>query len=355
MDRRTFLRRSAVLLLLGGAAAFGWRTGKLPFGISDREEDRVLDRPLQAELAQVRPVAGRRDDGALLSFFILSDLHISHAVDYPSEKLQRALQDIVEFETKVDALILTGDLTESGTNDDYAAFRNVMKAYALPPIHANMGNHEYYGIWIDSHGNWNKDAMPNGKTDAEARASFMRTFGLDKPYHSATLNGCLFLFLSQETYVQETPDVSEGAWYSDEQLRWFQQSLQSNKSMKPVFVMIHQPLPPAGQDGGAHQLMRAKQFRDILKPYTNVFVFYGHNHQDFRNGRAHYFKESFHLFNNSSVGRVLNRNMEYKDESASQGLYVQVYRSKVVVRGRDFTNRAWLEDANWSVRLTTTQ
>jgi 3',5'-cyclic AMP phosphodiesterase CpdA len=160
------------------------------------------------------------------------------------------------------------------------------------------------------------------------------------------------LLLSQETYVQEKPDVSEGAWYSDEQLAWLKERLAGRKDDKPVFVMIHQPLPAIGQNGGNHSLIRAKELRDILKPHTNVFLFSGHTHQDFQNGRAHYVKETFHWFHNSSVGRVLNAQYKPFRENVAQGLYVQVFADKIVLRGREFIGRTWIKEADWTVPLT---
>ncbi|MGO4274885.1 phosphohydrolase, partial [Paenibacillus sp. TAF58] len=121
---------------------------------------------------------------------------------------------------------------------------------------------------------------------------------------------------------------------------------------KPVFVMIHQELPPIGQDGGNHMLIKAKEFREILKPYRNVFVFSGHTHQDFTVGTEHYIKETFHWFKNSSIGLVMNTKYENVRKDAGQGLFVEVYTNKVVLRGREFSNRSWIKEADWTVPLS---
>ncbi|MNI23801.1 cyclic 3',5'-adenosine monophosphate phosphodiesterase [compost metagenome] len=218
-------------------------------------------------------------------------------------------------------------------------------------MHANMGNHDYYTIWLNKNNAWDKESMPNGKTDADSRKLFMNFFGYKKPYNEFSFNGYTVLLLSQETYVQEKPDVGEGAWYSDEQLNWLKERLAAvHESGKPVFVMTHQPLPAAGSNGGTHQLIRAQEFRAILKPYKNVFVFCGHRHQDFQNGSEHYFKETFHYFHNSSVGRPSNRSFQ-GNKDKSQGLYVQVYKNKVVLRGREFSNRSFIAEADWTIEL----
>jgi len=346
MDRRTFIRRMLAAGFLTAAAAGGaWKYG---FELAGERASSNHAQPGEKGI-----VLGNPDDttGSLLSFMILSDLHINSAVSYPSENFRHALEDMKAFESKIESIFLTGDITESATENDYKEFRAVVSPYKLPPIYANMGNHDYYNIWIDKNGGWSKETMPNGKSDQQSRQMFMEQFGLDKPYSEAVINGYRLILLSQETYVQEKPDVGEGAWYSDEQLAWLKDRLASRNDNKPVFVMIHQPLPAAGRDGGNHSLIRANEFRDILKPYTNVFIFSGHTHQDFQNGREHYVKESFHWFQNSSVGRVLNAQFRPYREHVSQGLYVQVFKDKVRLRGREFIGRTWIEEADWTVSL----
>jgi len=48
----------------------------------------------------------------------------------------------------------------------------------------------------------------------------------------------------------------------------------------------------------------------------------------------------------------MNRKYETVDKEKSQGLYVQVYRDRVTLRGRDFTGKQWLKEADWTVPLT---
>lgn len=262
------------------------------------------------------------------------------------------MDDVKTFGDQAQAIIITGDLTDSGTPADFKEFQKIMSQYKLPPVHANMGNHDYYNVWIGKNNAWSQNTFPNGKTDAMARQAFMSLFNLEKPYHDVWLNGFHLILLSQETYVQENPEVGEGAWYSDEQMNWFESKMAESTDGKPVFVMIHQELPPVGQDGGNHTLIKAKQFREILKSYPNVFVFSGHTHQDFTINTEHSIKETFHWFKNSSVGNVMNSKYEHVRKDAAQGLYVEVYAGKVVVRGREFSNRTWINEANWTVPLS---
>jgi 3',5'-cyclic AMP phosphodiesterase CpdA len=354
MSRRSFVRWLLVIAasLIGVSA---WLTNWLKSKVLAEEE--AVFTPLRTVQPESTPklidAATVMDTGEpLFSYFILSDLHISLDDPQTSSKLKLAMEDIKNFDSKVEAIVMTGDLTDTGVERDYKELRKILSSYKLPTLHANMGNHDYYTIWLNKNNGWDKDAMPNGKSDAVSRDQFLKFFGYQKPYNEFTANGYTVLLLSQETYVQEKPDVGEGAWYSDEQMKWLKERLAAvYKPDKPTFVMIHQPLPPAGENGGSHQLIRAKEFREILKPYKNVFVFCGHRHQDFTNGTPHYIRETFHFFHNSSVGRPVNRNFQQEAKQRSQGMYVQVYKNKVVLRGREFSDRSFIEEAMWSIDL----
>jgi 3',5'-cyclic AMP phosphodiesterase CpdA len=312
-------------------------------------------KPAAEELAAAEPVTAANSGEPLMSMYVISDLHVSLDDPQTSRKLKQAFDDMKAFDQPIDALIITGDLTDTGTDRNYKELIRILTSYKLPPMGANMGNHEYYGVWIDKNNAWNKDAFPNGSTDAKAREQFLKLMNYKKTYNEMTVKGYTVLLMSQETYVQEKPEVGEGAWYSEEQLSWLKTRLaEVTKEGKPVFVMTHQPLPPIGQDGGTHQFIQAKAFRAILKPYKNIFVLCGHRHQDFTNGTNHYVRETFHYFHNSSVGRPLDRNFQQKAKDHAQGMYIQVYADKVVLRGREFSNRTFIEEANWRIPLERT-
>jgi Icc protein len=351
-----------LLALLGLIAAFGgglaaWlgrgrraasaelaTAASLPAAPSPTADDKPADEPRSAAAAE-----------PLMSMFVISDLHVSLDDPQTSRKLKQAFEDMKAFDAPIDALVITGDLTDTGSERDYKELTRILSSYKLPPLGANMGNHDYYSVWINKNNGWDKDHFPNGKSDAVSREQFMRLMNYKKTYNEMHVKGYTILLLSQETYIQEMPEVGEGAWYSDEQLAWLKQRMaEAAKDGKPVFVMTHQPLPPIGQNGGTHQLIRAKEFREILKPYKNVFVLCGHRHQDFTNGTNHYVRETFHYFHNSSVGRPLSRNFQQEVKNHAQGMYIQVYADRVVLRGREFSNRTFIAEANWTIPLEKT-
>ncbi|WP_281889577.1 metallophosphoesterase [Paenibacillus sp. YYML68] len=350
MTRRAFVVWLLGLLAWGAALVVGFLELMERMGRSSR----LLDggaRSQAADGARAEQREPRQEAEAvpLFAFMVLSDLHISKHDPGTIRHLKQALTDIEQMDTRVGAIALTGDLTEYGTDEEYGELRKLLAAYKLPPVYANMGNHDYYHVWLDRSGQFNPKTMPHGKTDWQSRERFQQFFGLKKPYHDAWVNGHHLIALSQETYVQERPEVGEGAWYSEEQLRWLEQQLAPHKDGSPVFILTHQPLPPAGQDGKSHQLIPAQRLRAILKPYKNVFVFCGHRHQDFAGKGEHYVKEGFHYFHNSSVGRVLNEKYEHVAKEKAQGMYVEVFADRVRLRGREFASRKWVKEADWTV------
>jgi Icc protein len=283
----------------------------------------------------------------LLSFFLLSDMHISAGVEAMTEKLHYALKDITTVDLPIDTIIFGGDLTDMAREVDYRLLRNILDEYKLPPLYANMGNHDYYDIWIDKNGAFSTETVPNGKTDAMARERFMKFFGYDKPFKDVWIGDTHLILLSQEAYAQEKPEVGEGAWYSDEQMTWLTETMKQHDGGKPAFVFIHQPLPAPGSDGGSHRLVRAKEFRAILEPYKNVFVLSGHTHRSFTSENHYNTENSFHWFNNASVGRTRSAT----NSKSAQGMYVQVYTNEVVIRGREFSDGTWIDSALWTVPL----
>jgi len=283
-----------------------------------------------------------------LAFFLLSDIHMSSTDSAMAERLHLALKDLTAFNGPIDTIVLGGDQVDGGRQSDYDALKEIMAEYDLPEVHGLMGNHEYYDIWYNAQGEWSTATGPHGKTDAQSRERFLRFMGYDRPYHDTWVNKVHLIMLSQETYVQERPEVGEGAWYSDEQLAWLAETLKPHADGSLALVFIHQPLPPPGSNGGSHRLIRATEFREILAPYRNVIVLSGHTHRSLETEGRYTREATFHWFQNASVGKTRGAASVARPV---QGLYIQVYPDRVVLRGREFSNGTWIKGADWTVEL----
>jgi len=332
LTRRNLLKALASVLLTAAGGASIWQVWRHRQGA---EETALPDLTLTA-----RPVLG---------FFLLSDIHMSAADSGLADKLETAMEDITRLQAPMDTIVLGGDLVDGGRESDYQRLKGILSEYKLPQLYGLMGNHEYYDIWYNAKGEWSTETGPNGKTDVQSRERFMRFMGYEaRPYQDAWVNRVHLIMLSQETYVQERPEVGEGAWYSDDQLAWLEQTMKPHADGRPAFVFIHQPLPPEGSDGGTHRLIRAKEFRSVLRPYRNVFVLSGHTHRSLETEGRYVRDSTFHWISNASVGKTRGNSSA---PTPVQGLYVQVFPDRVVVRGREFSNRSWIKAAEWTLQL----
>ena len=197
-------------------------------------------------------------------FFVqLSDTHWGYqgpANPEASNTLKRAVTSVNELELKPDFIIFTGDLTH--TTDDprerrkrLAEFRDIVGELQVKNVHFIPGEHDA--------------SLDNG-------SAFKEYFG--KTYYSFDHKGVHFVTLD---------NVSDpGASIGDAQLSWLAADLAQQPKEARIVVFTHRPLfdlvPKwdwATRDG-------AKAI-DILMPYPNLTVFYGHIHQEHHHQTGH--------------------------------------------------------------------
>ena len=190
-------------------------------------------------------------------FFVqLSDSHWGYkGPDNPdsANTLKKAVATVNALETQPDFIMFTGDLTH--TTDDpverrkrLAEFRDIVSALKVKNVHFTPGEHDA--------------SLDHG-------AAFKEYFG--QPNYTFDHKGVHFIVVD---------NVSDpGAKIGAEQLAWMQADLAKQAKDAPIIVFTHRPLfdlvPKwdwATRDGA--------QAVDLLMPYSNVTVFYGHIHQE---------------------------------------------------------------------------
>ena len=190
-------------------------------------------------------------------FFVqLSDSHWGYkGPDNPdsANTLKKAVATVNALETQPDFIMFTGDLTH--TTDDpverrkrLAEFRDIVSALKVKNVHFTPGEHDA--------------SLDHG-------AAFKEYFG--QPNYTFDHKGVHFIVVD---------NVSDpGAKIGAEQLAWMQADLAKQAKDAPIIVFTHRPLfdlvPKwdwATRDGA--------QAVDMLMPYKNVTVFYGHIHQE---------------------------------------------------------------------------
>jgi len=198
--------------------------------------------------------SGKADD---FYFLQLSDTHWGFkgpAVNpHADVTLKQAIQTVNSLSVKPDFIVFTGDLTH--TTDDpkerrtrmtqfkeIAAGLNVKKVYFLP------GEHD---------------------ASLDEGAAYKEHFG--KTHYTFVHKGVHFIAL-------DNVSDPEGA-VGDDQIKWLKSELAKIKKSAPIVVLTHRPLFDLMPDWD-WATKDGKGVIDLLMPYPNVTVFYGHIHQE---------------------------------------------------------------------------
>jgi hypothetical protein len=235
-DRREFLKLAA----LGGGAVF---VAGLPFRGAAAAD------------------AGKAYDD--FYFVQLSDSHWGYTGDANPESantLAKAVAAVNALRVKPDFIVFTGDLTH--TTDDAGERRRRMTQFKEITAALEVKNVRY---------------MP-GEHDAslDRGAAFKELFG-DTHY----------AFDHKGVHFVAVDNVSDpGASIGEEQLDWLRADLAKQKKDARIVVFTHRPLFDLAPkwDWATRDGARAVE---ILMPYDNVTVFYGHIHQEHHHMTGH--------------------------------------------------------------------
>lgn len=294
----------------------------------------------------------------LLSFHVLSDIHVQARDERSQAKFQAALNDLHSLNPEANAIVLNGDLTD-GRQADYDKLNELLKRTPHPPaVYSTIGNHEYYQAWHGGADEWNEAGFPNGETEYASIRRFLRFSGEKKVYYEKEIGGYSFLFLGSEQYRQSDPGNGENAYLSDRQLEWLQSTLTKRaKKGKPIFVFMHQPLPHtvAGSSCCSNDkaIVQHERLKAILSAYPQVVFFTGHTHWELKRPDT-LVAGRFVMVNTSSVVQPWTLGEDGMEkllpQEASEGLYVEVYDGKILMKGRDFHGRRWIPEAQFVVK-----
>lgn len=308
---------------------------------------------------QVQALSPEPPGEPLLTFPVLSDVHVQASDAASQNKFKAALNDLYAIRPQADALVLNGDSTD-GKPQDYALLSRLMRQLPHPDnTFYTIGNHEYYKAWYNANSKWSPESFPNGETEAASIERFLAFTGKTNVYYDETVKGYHFIFLGSERYQQSDPNYNEDAYLSAEQLAWLKQTLAKDTDpRKPVFIFLHQPLPGtvAGTDYWAYtrSVIQYKELTDILRQYPQTVFFSGHTHWDLTlPGMVS--RKAFTAVNTSSVNEPYTLDANgYETEmpaEASQGVVVELYEDRLIVKGRDFYGKRWIPEAEHVIPL----
>jgi len=245
LDRRKFLK----LVGLGGGVVFASGLGIYP-------------RVAKAAASEAGLLSTNSDSD--FYFVQLSDTHFGFnnpLVNPNSDKtLLMAVDAVNALEEQPDFIMFTGDLTDS-TNDDQerrrrlGSFKNIVSQLKCPMVKFMPGEHDA--------------ALDKG-------AAYKEFFG--DTFYAFDYKGIHFVVVDNVS----DPLGIIGA----DQLVWLKTTLSKFGPNDPIVVFTHRPLFPLNPrwdwwtaDG--------QQAIDMLMPFTNVSVFYGHIHQNYTFATGH--------------------------------------------------------------------
>lgn len=276
-----------------------------------------------------------------LTFDVLSDVHLGGS-DWNEGETQNyidALQDIKYLNPETSAIMVPGDITQVGAEEEYKKFFDVTKVYAPAQPVAAVGNHD---------ARW--DAADYFK---ERYLKYNKEYMGDTPegqmFWDTTINGYHFITLNEERGLKDI------CYLSQAQLDWLEQTLkQDSDKNKPIFIQIHQTFKDTADHMQEDRIYSDIQFEDndpaknvnyeekltkILENYSNAVIFTGHVH----NGR-----NLIDVFN-MKYGHVVDcpafLNSSYRQSGSCDAYQVNVKGNQINLRLRNYRDNEWI-DAN---------
>lgn len=259
------------------------------------------------------------NEKAVLVIPIISDVHIGgFGADI---KFQEVLKDYRDLYEDYDAIAIVGDIVDNSKTTNYERFKEIL--YKEIPDGADtiiaMGNHEYYFENLS-------------KKQYEYR--FLKEIGRNTLYYDKWIKGYHFIALA--------PEHQESAMISENQITWLKEKLKESKDSRPIFVFLHQPFKDTvfGSENGS-DIENNDELYDILKSYPQIIFFSGHSHYDLESEKT-FFKREFNMINTSSIYYVMNYEDTNEPIYKTQGLVAEIYKSKVIIRRREFITKEWI-------------
>ncbi len=190
----------------------------------------------------------------------LTDTHIVGADVHKAvdtyDNLTRVLARLVASNQRIDALVLSGDLTDSGAPEAYQRLRDAVEpaaqALGAAVIYA-MGNHDERGAFAR--------VLLGGSESGEQP--------LDSVYE---VRGLRIVVLDSTT-----PGRHEGR-LEPEQLAWLREQLATPAPLGTLLVLHHPPIPSVIKTSNFLRLYDADELADVVAGSDVRMIVCGHNH-----------------------------------------------------------------------------
>lgn len=300
------------------------------------------------------PILNTSEENCLLNVEMISDTHLEANGIFRQAFLKTGLKNLKRSKAAVDALVVTGDLTNYGDEPALAEFYEIIKNDFDGQAIIAAGNHDIGHVG---------DRDVTNITREEAKANVIRYYNeysgrdLTENYYSETINGFKFIVIGDDV-------IDGGHWdamdMSPEQLQFLDEELaEGTKDGKPAFVCCHWPVdningqetiwPDCGID------LEDNDIKSIMEKYPNVYYISGHMHAGIKSSA---YGEMFGLKTAEQVNGVTYISLPtygiinmFGNPLSGTGAQLEVYADKVVFRPRNFITGKWYTNAAYEFEL----
>lgn len=285
------------------------------------------------------PIEALKPEEVRLTIAAIADTQFAMFTPNRYPNFKSTAEDLHNNNGAFDALILAGDITETGSTAEYQMVYDRLSGLDSKYVFA-VGNHDVRELSYD--------------TAVNRYTNFINTINgetvTDKLRYSMEINGYKFIVIGTDNYQFEK------AYISDEQLEWIESEIAAANG-QPVFVIGHQPLKKthglpgtwrAGvlpDDGSIGD--QSDKVKEIFEKYPNIFFITGHIHTGL--GKYTYEKlGNSHLVCLPSVS-VANLGGDYNANGT--GYIIEVYDTEVVFRTRNYSKGEWVPEYDLTIPL----
>lgn len=294
------------------------------------------------------PTDAKNESAIMLDVALISDVHVKGEGSKQHQNLENGLKNLSANFPKLDAMAVSGDLTNGGEEVSLKLFYEALLANtSLGKYIVAPGNHDIGHSPLS-----NSEAR---KVNIELMNRYLG-YENEEIYYSQDVNGYTFIVIGDDI-----GDKSNTPVMSDKQIKFLDEELaKATAEGKPAFVICHWPLAHTnGIDilwpGGGVNNDNSEKLKTVMEKYKNVFVISGHTHVGlssdiFSKIFGYSFVETKNGVTYVSVpcfGKF-NRHIPF---SPSIFLRMEVYANKVVFRPYNLRSLKWYPKYDKTVTL----